>query len=203
MVALPQRPVQLKGSALARAVLRMAGWQLQFDGLPAAQGVMAVYPHTSNWDFIIGLLAKWAMGMPANFWGKASLFRIPLLGRWMTWLGGLPVQRDAPRGQAGAMADALRDARADGRFMWLALAPEGTRGRTEGWRTGFYRVAHQAEVPLALVVLDWGRKRVGFDSCWQLSGDVQADFEVFAQRLAACRGRRPDLAAPVRPLNLR
>lgn len=203
LVALPQRPVQLRGSALARAALRLAGWQLQFDGLPAAQGVMAVYPHTSNWDFIIGLLAKWAMGMPAHFWGKASLFRIPLLGRWMTWLGGLPVQRDAPRGQVGAMADALRDARAEGRFMWLALAPEGTRGRTEGWRTGFYRVAHQAEVPLALVVLDWGRKRVGFDSCWQLSGDVQADFAVFAQRLAACRGRRPDMAAPVRPLNPR
>lgn len=197
---LAQRPVQLQGSPLARAALRLAGWRLQFDGLPAAQGVIVVYPHTSNWDFIVGLLAKWAVGIPVTFWGKDSLFRIPLFGRWLRWLGGVPVARHTRQGHVGRMTDALRQARAQGRFMWLALAPEGTRGRTAGWRTGFHRVATQADVPLALVKLDFGQRCVGFDSFWRLSGDLQADFATFAQRLAGCRGRRPALAAPVQPL---
>ncbi len=195
-----QRPVQLQGSALARAALRLAGWQLEFDGLPAAQGVIVVYPHTSNWDFIVGLLAKWAIGLPASFWGKDSLFRIPLFGRWLRWLGGVPVARHTRQGHVAQMVDALRAAKAEQRFLWLALAPEGTRGRTAGWRTGFHRVATQAGVPLALVRLDFGQRRVGFDSFWQLSGDLQADFATFAQRFAGCRGCRPAMAAPVQPL---
>ena len=193
------RALQLQGSALALRLLRLAGWRLQFDGLPAAQGVAVVYPHTSNWDFPVGLLAKWALGFPANFWGKDSLFRIPLLGRWLRWLGGVPVVRHSPQGAVAQMAQALREAREQGRFMWLVLAPEGTRSTVPGWRTGFYRVAAAAEVPVALVVLDYGRRIVGFDSFWRLSGDMPADFAVFARRLAPCRGHRPQQAAPVRP----
>jgi len=56
---LAERPVQLRGSRLALTALRLAGWRLDFDGLPARQGVLIVYPHTSNWDFIVGILAKW------------------------------------------------------------------------------------------------------------------------------------------------
>ncbi|MBX3602823.1 MAG: 1-acyl-sn-glycerol-3-phosphate acyltransferase [Rubrivivax sp.] len=195
-----ERPVQLNGSALARALLRLLGWRLKWDGLPAAQGVIAVYPHTSNWDFPLALLAKWAVGIQVTWWGKDALFRVPVFGRWLRWLGGHPVVRNAPQGVVGQMIEAMRAAHAEGRFLWLALAPEGTRARAAGWRSGFYRVAHEAGVPLALVVLDFGGREVGFDSCWRVSGDLQADFAVFARRLAGCRGRRPALAAPVRPL---
>ena len=73
--------MQLLGSALARGLLRAAGWRVVFDGLPAAQGVAIVYPHTSNWDFVVGILAKWAIGIPVTFWGKDSLFRVPVFGR--------------------------------------------------------------------------------------------------------------------------
>ncbi|MBA4178515.1 MAG: hypothetical protein C0505_18440 [Leptothrix sp. (in: Bacteria)] len=197
---LTQRPVQLRGSSLARGLLRLAGWQLLFDGLPTAQGVIVAYPHTSNWDFVVGMLAKWAIGIPATFWGKDSLFRIPLFGCWLRWLGGVPVARHTRQGHVGQMSEALRAAREQGRFMWLALAPEGTRGRTAGWRTGFHRVASGADVPVALVVLDYAQRRVGFDSFWRLSGGIDADFAAFAQRLGACRGRRPGFAAPVLPL---
>ncbi|HRI17919.1 MAG TPA: 1-acyl-sn-glycerol-3-phosphate acyltransferase, partial [Burkholderiaceae bacterium] len=124
---LTQRPVQLHGSRLARALLRLAGWRVLFDGLPAAQGVAIVYPHTSNWDFVVGLLAKWSIGIPVNFWGKDSLFRIPLFGRWVRWVGGVPVDRTHASGVVGSMAASLREAREQGRFQWLALAPEGTR----------------------------------------------------------------------------
>lgn len=193
-----QRPVQLRGSRLARALLRGAGWTLEFDGLPAAQGVAIVYPHTSNWDFPVGLLAKWAVGIPAHFWAKDSLFRLPLLGRFLRAVGGLPVVRGARTGIVAQTAARLREARATGRFMWLALAPEGTRSAGSGWRSGFYRVAHEAQVPVGLVVLDWAHRRVGFDSFWLLSGDPARDLATFAARLEGCRGRRPQLAAPVR-----
>jgi 1-acyl-sn-glycerol-3-phosphate acyltransferase len=196
---LHERGVTLAGSALARRVLGLLGWRLLFDGLPARQGVIVVYPHTSNWDFPVVLLAKWAVGLQAAFWGKDTLFRWPLFGRWLRWLGGHPVVRDKPQGAVGQMIDSMREARERGEFMWLALAPEGTRSRAAGWRSGFYRVAAEAGVPVALVVLDYATKRVGFDSFWRLSGDMPADFVTFAARLAPCRGRHPELAAPVRP----
>ena len=195
---LSARPVRLAGSALARALMRAAGWRVRVDGLPARQGVIVVYPHTSNWDFVWAMLAKWAAGLPVTFWGKATLFRIPLFGRWLRWLGGIPVLREAPNGVVGQMAQRLREARERDEFMWLALSPEGTRQRTPGWRSGFHQVAVQARVPVVLADLDYAAREVGFDSAWQLGGDATADLARFAQRLQDRIGKRPDLAAPVR-----
>lgn len=197
-VELMQRPVQLGGSRLARALLRLAGWRVVFDGLPAKQGVAVAYPHTSNWDFVVGILAKWAIGLPATFWGKDSLFRVPLLGRWMRWLGGIPVDRGNASGIVGQMAEALKRARADGRFLWLVLAPEGTRSPGEGWRSGFYHVASAAQVPLALIFFDYRRRELGFRRFLQLSGDPAADMAAIAQGFGAFHGCRPGNAAPIR-----
>jgi 1-acyl-sn-glycerol-3-phosphate acyltransferase len=196
-VELSERPVQLRGSALARALLRVAGWRIRFDGLPAKQGVAIVYPHTSNWDFVVGILAKWGIGIPVTFWGKDSLFRVPLFGRWMRWLGGVPVDRGSANGIVGQMARALQAARAEGRFLWLALAPEGTRQRSEGWRSGFYHVALQAQVPVGLVVLDFARREVGFVRFLMLSGDAAADIAEVARTFVGRAGCRPELAAPI------
>lgn len=124
-----ERPVQLQGNALARGLLRLLGWQLLWNGLPARQGVLVVYPHTSNWDFPLGLLAKWAFGVQVTFWGKDSLFRVPGFSHWMRWLGGVPVDRRSPGGIVGDMVARMRAARAADRMLWLALAPEGTRAR--------------------------------------------------------------------------
>ena len=194
------RSVQLRGSVIARALLRLMGWRLLFEGLPAKQGVVVLYPHTSNWDFLPGILAKWAMGFPATVWSKDSLFRLPLVGRWLRWVGIRPVVRGAKQGMVGQMAAAMQEAKARDEFMWLALTPEGTRSLTTGWRMGFYHVAMQAQVPVGLAVLDFGRREVGFKSIWNLSGDVAADFAVFAQVLSTCRGCKHELAAPVRPI---
>jgi len=195
---LRERPVQFKGSRLALWCLQRAGWQLDFDGLPARQGVIAVYPHTSNWDFIVGIFAKWAMGMSATIWGKDSLFRIPLFGPWLRWMGGVPVNRSAPGGIVADMARQLRQARERDEFMWLVVAPEGTRAHGPGWRSGFYRVAVSAQVPLALAHLDFGRRRVGVHSCLQLSGDPDLDFAEIEKRLGSVRGCRPEQAAPIK-----
>jgi 1-acyl-sn-glycerol-3-phosphate acyltransferase len=191
-------PIHLNGNALARAALRLAGWTLRFADLPAKQGVLIVYPHTSNWDFVLGIVAKWAIGIPVTFWGKDTLFRVPLFGRWLRWLGGVPVDRHAPRGIVGQMGDELIAARAQDRFLWLALSPEGTRRRTPAWRSGFYHVACKAQVPVGLVFLDYGRREVGVDHYLMMSGRADDDLRRIEQQLHQPRGMRPERASPIR-----
>lgn len=198
---LHERPVQLRGSRLARSVLRLGGWRLHFDGLPSRQGVLVIYPHTSNWDFVWGILCKWAMGIPVTFWGKDTLFTTPLLGRWMRWLGGVPVQRDSPQGMVGSMVHKMREATATGGFCWLAVAPEGTRSAAGGWRLGFYRVAVGADAPVACARLDYGRREVRVQTFLRMSGDMATDFAALAHAFAGAQGGLPHLAAPIQPVS--
>lgn len=195
---LDARPITFEGNGLAGALLRRAGWRLRFDGLPTRQGVIVVYPHTSNWDFIVGLMAKWAMGMQARFWGKDSLFRIPLFGRWMRSIGGIPVDRSAPQGMVESMVQRMQSARERDELFWLVLTPEGTRSYRDHWRSGFYRLAMAADVPLGLATIDWGRREITLARFVRLSGDVTRDLEAIADHLSAVRGRHPELAAPVK-----
>ena len=194
----PPYPVYFRGSGLARWVLRLLGWRMEFQGLPARQGVIVVYPHTSNWDFVIGLLLKWAVGIRVQFWSKDSLFRVPLFGWWLRSVGGVPVSRTMPQGVVGQMVDLMKQKKALGQYFWLALSPEGTRQLTGGWRSGFYRLALQADVPLGLAGLDYSRKRLVFRDFVRLSGNEDRDLERLAQALRDVRGLRPEAAAPVR-----
>jgi 1-acyl-sn-glycerol-3-phosphate acyltransferase len=198
MTEVAERVIWFDGSALARTAMRVAGWRVRFDGLPARQGVAIIYPHTSNWDVVVGILAKWAIGIPVTFWVKDSVFRVPLFGRWMRWLGAMPVDRSAANGIVGQMADALKAARADGRFLWLALAPEGTRRLTGAWRSGFYQLALEARVPLALAFFDYRRREVGIERFLMLSGNRGADMDEIAREYGTRVGMRPNLAAPIR-----
>lgn len=193
-------PVQLRGSKLAQWLLQALGWKVRFDGLPGLQGMLVVYPHTSNWDFVMAVLAKWSLGVQVNFWGKGSLFEVPVFGRWLRWLGGIPVLRDAPHGLVGQAVQQLQLARDAGRYCWFALAPEGTRKYTPGWRSGFYRTAVQAGVPIGLVQLDFGAKVLEATRFMYLSGDAALDMERIARCFEGVRGYHPAQAAPVRLL---
>jgi len=191
-------PVQFAGSALAHWLLRHLGWTVRFEGLPALQGVLAVYPHTSNWDFVVLVIVKWAVGIPVRFWGKDTLFRIPLFGRWLAWLGGVPVERTSARGVVAQAVDQFEQARTAGEYFWLALAPEGTRKKIAGWRSGFYQTAVQAKVPLGLVRLDFCKREVDVLDFIQLTGNEGQDFERIARSFEGAVGRVPGNAAPIR-----
>lgn len=193
-------PVQFQGSRLARAILKLLGWRVAFNGLPGLQGMVVVYPHTSNWDFAIGLLAKWAIGIPAQFWAKDSLFRFPLIGRWMRWVGGIAINRSAPQGMVASVVDVYAQHRRQNKLLWMAVAPEGTRSLTPGWKSGFYQVALGAQVPVALVRFDWGRRTLFFVDFLNLTGDVDADYAHMARIFEGVQGCRPELAGPVRPM---
>jgi len=187
-----------QGSAWPRFLLRSAGWRLDFDGLPGMQGVILVYPHTSNWDFVVGILAKWALGLQLRFWAKDSLFRLPLFGTWVRWLGGVAVRRDSPQ---GLVRDTVRDmqaAQASGEMFWLAMAPEGTRALAQGWRSGAYQVALQAQVPVGLAYMDYSSKTICLRQFLLLSADPLADLALMAETFSASHGYKPALASPIR-----
>jgi len=190
--------VQLRGNRLAQALFRLAGWRLVFDGLPGLQGVILVYPHTSNWDFLVGLLAKSALGLKIRFWAKDSLFRVPVFGAWVRWLGGVAVNRQSSQGLVGGTVAQMQAAARAGELYWLAMAPEGTRSLATGWRSGAYQVALQAGVPVGLAYFDFARKVVGLHQFVRLSGSPEADFALMAAHLSGAQGKRPELASPIR-----
>lgn len=189
--------ITLRGNRFARWVLQLLGWRVAFDGLPAPQGVIIIYPHTSNWDFVVLVLAKWAVGLSASFWGKDTLFRIPMFGRWLRWIGGIPVLRNAPQGVVGQAIEALQHAKQQGRILWLGLSPEGTRKPTAGWRSGFYQTALGAQVPVGLVRLDFAKREVRVMDFVTLTGDQAQDMAQIRQAYAGVVAYRPAWMAPI------
>lgn len=192
--------IKFKGHAWAAWLLRLIGWRVDFQGLPALQGVAIVYPHTSNWDFLTAMLCKWTMGLPVYFWGKDSLFKWPLIGRWMRWIGGLPIDRSSSRGVVGAMLEVFAEHQRANKFLWLGLSPEGTRQHTHGWRSGFYQLALSGNLPLAVVRLDYAQKVLKFEGFIKLTGNVEVDYACLRKMYEGVEGFHIDQAAPIRPL---
>lgn len=189
--------LQFKGSVLARWVLGRLGWRVVFDGFPALQGVLVVYPHTSNWDAPIMFLAKWTLGVQVMFWGKDSLFKIPLLGAWLRWIGGVPVNRTSPRGIVGQVVDLLQQKQSAQQYFWLGLAPEGTRKHIPGWRSGFYQAVVQTRVPLGLIKLDYAQRCISVVDFIAVTGDESHDIARIAHIYHGVQGLVPANAAPV------
>lgn len=138
------------------AWLRHAGWRVEGEIPDLPRAVVAVAPHSSNWDFVHAVAAVFALGLRVSFIGKHTLFRGPL-GRFMTWLGGIPVDRARPDG----VVDAVRAHFARGDPLWFGVAPEGTRRLGAPFKSGFYRIAQAAAVPIVPVFLDYRRRVIG------------------------------------------
>ncbi len=185
-------PVVSRGSAWARRALALAGWRVDFVPPPTPKCLVIVYPHTSNWDFIIGVFARKVMGLRAQFVGKDSLFRFPL-GPLMRWLGGIPVDRSQRTGLTGQLADELRRRPA----LCLALAPEGTRGRAPRWRSGFYHVALAAGVPVGLGFIDYRTRVIGITRWERMSGDLERDLALVRAFYADKVGKYPEQASTI------
>ncbi len=193
-------PAQFKGSGLAHAVLTLAGWRYCFDGLPSKQGVLIGYPHTSNWDFVVMILVKWAIGLPIQFLAKHTLFDIPLFGRWLTWLGGVAIDRSSSQGVVAHLLSLFKQHQADNHYLWLALSPEGTRRRTDGWRSGFYQLASLSNVPLCMVRIDYGEKKVDLSNFMRLTGVEDVDYAHIARVYQGVKGFHVSQAAPIQPI---
>lgn len=188
------------GNALAQWLLKRLGWRVHFDGFPAMQGVIVGYPHTSNWDFVLMVLVKWATGLRVQFLAKHSLFAVPVFSRWLRSLGGVPVDRSAARGVVGELVAHVQQQRELRQHCWIGISPEGTRRLTPGWKSGFYQLARQAGVPLGLLRIDYGRREVALNTFMELSGDLTQDYARMSEVYDGVLGFHPRQASPIRPL---
>lgn len=177
---------------LCRAILHGMGWRLIMN-LPGVDKVVIVfYPHTSNWDFVFGLLTIFGLRIPVTWAGKDNLFRWPFRGLWVR-LGGIPVNRREHTGFVTQMVTEFSRRK----VMLLAIAPEGTRRRTDYWKSGAYRVALAARVPLGLAFIDYATREIGVGGLLGLTGDVAVDFAALRGFYASKTARHPAQTSPI------
>lgn len=170
--------------ALGRLILAILDWRVEGDMPNLPKFVLIVAPHTSNWDFPIGMGAKLALGLRASWVGKHTIFRWPF-GGLLKSLGGIPVDRSATNDIVQQVVGEF--ARRD--RMVFALAPEGTRTKVERWKTGFYHIARGAGVPIVPVALDFAARVIRILPAVSPSGDVDGDTAALRALFIGVRGK--------------
>jgi 1-acyl-sn-glycerol-3-phosphate acyltransferase len=161
------------------------GWRIE-GGLPNhSKFVVIAAPHTSNWDFVVGMAATLALDVDANWIGKHTLFRWPL-GVLMKGLGGIPVDRTSSTGLVDQIVDRFNKSTS----LVLGLAPEGTRKNVVRWKSGFYHIAVGAGVPIVCAYFDFASKTVGIGPVIDPSGDYDSDLEEIMEIYAPIRGKK-------------
>lgn len=178
---------------ICAGILRLCGWTVVFRWPPVPKCVVIFYPHTSNWDFIWGVLAYLSLGWKVHFCAKDNWFRWPfgMLGRA---LGGIPVNRREHTG----FVDRLKREYENADELYIAITPEGTRSRTDHWKSGFYRLAMATRTPVGLAFMDHPNRCIGIDTYIELSGNEEEDLERIRAYYADKRGVRPHLAGDIR-----
>ncbi|MFZ6746897.1 1-acyl-sn-glycerol-3-phosphate acyltransferase [Undibacterium sp. JH2W] len=193
---LEKKTVATRTQRVAVSILGVFGWRVRYRPLPGPRGVVVIYPHTSNWDFVVGILAKLAIGMPFHFIAKSSLFEGltgATLGRLVRYLGGEPVERGVSTGAIARLAEKINQSD----WYWLAITPEGTRSRKPYWRSGFYHIATTAKVPVACAAFDFVKREVVLVDHVELTGEREQDMANIAAMFQDVQGCRPGLASPI------
>ncbi len=174
---------------LLLAMYRVRGWRALGQVPEPRRFILIAAPHTSNWDFVnfLGLTAD--LGLRAHFMGKLSLFKWPI-GGFMKQMGGIPVDR---RNSGNVVQQMVAEFARRAEFM-LTVAPEGTRGKTTKWRTGFYQIALAAKVPMVVGFMDYGTKTGGLGPLIWPSGDFRADMLKVLEVYRTCIPKIPERA---------
>ncbi|RMW97317.1 lysophospholipid acyltransferase family protein [Pseudoxanthomonas spadix] len=167
-----------------RSLLRLCGWRIAGELPDVPKLVMIVAPHSSNWDGLWGMAVKIACGFEVKVLGKAQLFWWPL-GPLLRRLGAIPVDRANAGGVVRQAVDAIRAAPR----IWFVVTPEGTRKRVEKWKSGFYKIAVSAQVPILLAYFHYPEKIVGLGPLFHPTGDAEADMAAIRAWYAPWMGK--------------
>lgn len=172
----------------SRVILRLWGWKIA-EGIPMdlKKCVVVVAPHTSMWDFVIGRLVWFALGLKVKFLIKKEMFVFPF-GPLLKWLGGIPVNRS----KSTRLVDVVANLFNQHDSLYITITPEGTRSLNPKWKRGFYYIALKAKVPVALGVLDYRRKFAGVVKIFNPSGDFAADFKMIEAFYKGVGARHPE-----------
>jgi len=174
---------------LYKLLFKITGWRVE-GGFPPElkKFVVVIAPHTSFWDFFVGYCAKEITRLKANFLVKKEVFKFPV-GPILISLGGVPVDRNKSQYLVDRIVE-IYDQRE--RFA-LALTPEGTRRKVQRWKSGFYRIAMKAHIPIILVGFDYGRKLVEIREPFYPSGDMEKEIEEIKSYFRGFEGKHPEL----------
>lgn len=173
---------------LSSWILKRAGWKITISVPDYDKSIVVVAPHTSNWDFVVCMLASWAVGRKIGFLMKASWFFFPL-NYLLKALGGIPVPR---KKHHGSLTDAVIEKFNRSSRLCIAITPEGTRSRTDKWHTGFLRIAAGAQVPILLAAIDFPTRHIYLDKEFKTTGDIEADMRAIKDYYKPYTGRYPE-----------
>jgi len=179
--------------AIAKLFLRSTGWTFEGEIPTQQRCVLIAAPHTSNWDLPYMLAFAWYCGIDINWMGKHQIFAGPQ-ARLMKALGGVPVRRDQKNDLVNQMVQTFNERET----LFLTIPPEATRKRAEHWKSGFYRIALAAEVPIIPTLLDYGTKTGGFGPALHPTGNVSEDMDVLRAVYADSEAKHPELFGPIR-----
>lgn len=171
-------------------IFRLTGWSVEGSfSRELKKYIVAVAPHTSNWDFVIGVMARSIVRIQrAKFLGKSALFRPPY-GWLFRWLGGYPVDRASSHDMVHQVVEIFNRHE---EFI-LAIAPEGTRKKVPKLKTGFYHIARQARVPIIPCGFDFQRKKIVIGQPFYPSANADADMDLLRKFFSQIKGRNPEL----------
>ena len=181
------------GILLGRVLCWWMGWKPVGDYPTVPKALFLASPHTSLWDGIIMVSIAWAMGVRLSWITKKETVRFPLR-RFMTFFGAVPVDRTKRSDTVAQVAEQFKERRG----MYLAIAPAGTRKKRDYWKSGFYHMARQANVPIICGYLDYARKEGGIRDIVVLTGDVAADMDRIRGVYAGIEACYPELQTRIR-----
>lgn len=167
---------------------KILGWKIVGTIDPKLKKcVMIVVPHTSWFDFFVGVFTRGIVQLEMNFVAKKELFVFPF-NFYFKWMGGTPLNRQKNENKVDAIASIF-----DKKEVFrLAIAPEGTRKKVEEWKTGFYFIAQKANIPIIPVAFDYGKKEVKIHEPYQTTNDIQHDFKVLKSYYNGVLGKFPE-----------
>ena len=179
-------------SAFCSFMLRLIGWKITGEyPYHIKKFIIVVIPHTSNWDFPLGLLIRGSIRQNITFFAKDSLFKFPF-GGLFRWLGGVPVDRS----KSTNFVDAVVDIYNNTEKMATVISPEGTRSKVETLKSGFYYIAKGAKIPIILCKFDYENREVYFEKPFYPTEDKGADFQHFKDFFKDVKGKNPELGWP-------
>jgi len=184
-------------SAISGATLRLAGWRYEGPVPTEKKYVALAVPHTSNWDGLLLLMLAQNIGLHMRWMVKQSALKGPM-GPLLRSLGAVPIDRSRAHNMVDQMIEQFRSS---DEFV-LFIPPEGTRGRAEHWKSGFYHIALGAKVPVAPAYLDYERKRAGVGQPIPMIGDVRKDMDAL-RAFYAEKDPKPYHAGKYGPIQLR
>jgi 1-acyl-sn-glycerol-3-phosphate acyltransferase len=169
--------------------LRLAGWKIKGRPPEAGKYIVIAYPHTSNWDFPLGLAICIICRIKGYWLGKDSLFK-GLAGPIMKWLGGIPIDRSSAHDVVQQTIDTFDEYDE----MVIAVAPEGTRSQVKKWKTGFYHIAVGAKVPIVLGYFNYAKKEAGCLQSYLPTGNIDKDMVAIKAAYQGIEGKYADQA---------